>query len=398
MTQATADAPLDWDPYDYELLRAPFAAFKRLRDEAPLYYNEKHDFYAMSRFADCQEGLSDNATFISGKGVIMEMIKAQLPTPPGFFISEDPPIHTVHRNLLAQAFTAPRMARLEHQIRDFCARTLDPLVGAGRFDLIRDFAAVVPMRVIGMLLGIPEEFQEEVRRQADARLRTEIGKPMEVNPYETDELFQQFIALRLKSRSEDLMSELIYTEFEDETGTRRTLTLDEVGNIVQMLAAAGNETTNKLIGWSGKLLAENPDQRRAIVENRDLIIPAIEEVLRFEPPADHIGRYVARDFEAYGTKVPEGSVMIFLTGAANRDERQFNDPETFDIHRERKLHLTFGYGPHLCIGAALARIEGRIALDEMLSRFPDWEIDEAEARMIPTSSVRGWDTLPVVTH
>ena len=398
VVDAKVEAPLGWDPYDYELLRNPFGAFKRLRDEAPLYYNEEHDFYAMSRFEDCLEGLADWETFSSARGVITEMIKAGYPPPPGIFIPEDPPLHTVHRQILAKTFTAPRMAKLEQQIRDFCAHTLDPLAEAGSFDLIQDFAGIVPMKVIGMLLGIPEEDQQAVRKRGDSRLRTEAGRPMEAVAQKTDTSFDDYINFRLENPSEDLMSELIYTEFEDDTGTRRRLTLDEVRNMTQMIATAGNETTNKLIGWTGKLLSEHPDQRRDIRENRDLIFRAIEEVLRVEPPADHLGRYVTRDFEAYGKTVPAGSVMNFLTGAANRDEREFADPETFNIHRERRMHLTFGYGPHLCIGAALARIEGRIALDEMLNRFPDWEVDETNARMVPTTTVRGWETLPIIVH
>lgn len=396
--QVTNQPPLEWDPYNYELSRSPFGAFRRLRDEAPLYYNKNHDFFAMSRFDDCRNGLSDNETFSSGKGVIPEQIRSGFPTPPGIFIAMDPPSHTVYRNLFSQTFTAPRMAKLELQIRAFCARTLEPLVDAKRFDLIRDYSSQVPMRVIGMLLGIPEEDQEDIRERADQSLRTEIGKPMKRGQTDTDATFDDYISFRQKNPSDDLMSQLIHTEFEDETGTVRKLSLDEVRNLVGMLATAGNETTNKLIGWSGKLLAEHPDQRRAILADRSLIVPAIEEILRYEPPAPYCGRYVTRDFEAYGQTVPAGSVMLFLIGAANRDERQFEDPETFDIHRARKLNLGFGYGPHLCLGAALARVEGRIALDELLNRFPEWDIDEANATLIPTSTVRGWDTLPMVIN
>lgn len=396
--QEANQPPLEWDPYNYEMARHPFGAFKRLRDEAPLYHNEQYDFFAMSRFDDCRNGLSDNETFISGKGVIMEQIQSGLHTPPGIFIAMDPPRHTVYRSLFSQTFTAPRMAKLEQQIRAFCARTLDPLVGAGRFDLIRDFSSQVPMRVIGMLLGIPEEDQEDIRERSDRSLRTEIGKPMKRRQTESDVTFDDYISFRQTNPSDDLMSELIHNEFEDETGVIRRLTQDEVRNLVGMLATAGNETTNKLIGWAGKLLAEHPDQRRAILKDRSLILPAIEEILRYEPPAPYCGRYVAKDFEAYGQMVPAGSIMLFLTGAANRDERQFEDPETFNINRDRRLNLSFGYGPHLCIGAALARVEARIALDELLNRFPDWEIDEANASLIPTSTVRGWDTLPMIIN
>lgn len=390
-------APVYWDPYDPDLALDRRSVFKRLRDEAPLYRNENQGFYALSRFADCCAGLEDPGTFMSGKGVIIEVIKAGMPMPRGFFICEDPPVHTVHRKILGRTFTAPRMARLEEQIRAFCARTLDPLVGAGRFDLIRDFASQVPMKVIGMLLGIPETDQEDIRRRADERLRTEAGQPMETLQPKFDEGFAAYIDYRINNPSDDLMSELIHAEFEDETGTRRRLRIEEVHIMVQMLAAAGNETTNKLIGWTAKLLAEHPEQRRDIVRDRKLLHPAIEEVLRFEPVGDSIARYVARDFEAYGEVVPAGSTMVFLIGAANLDEREFADPDCFDIHRSRRMHLTFGYGAHLCIGAALARLEGRIALDELLKRFPEWDVDIDAARQVSTSTVRGWDSLPIVT-
>lgn len=386
-----------WDPYDYEILCDPFPAFKRLRDEAPLYHNEQYGFYAFSRFHDCQAGFVDRETYSSGRGVVLEHINSRTPSPPGMFIHNDPPIHTMYRKLLDRTFTAPRMAKLESQIRTFCARELDELRETGRFDCIEDFSARVPMRVIGMLLGMPEEDQDEFRRRADERTRTEEGKAMD-NGIAVDPVFDAYIEHRLTHPSNDLMSDLLHMEFEDDKGVRRNLTVEEVRTIVFMLGAAGNETTNKLIGWAVKLLAEHPDQRRAIYENRSLLVPAIEEVLRYQPPGDHQARYVTRDVEAYGQTVPEGSVMMFLTGAANRDERQFVNPDSFNIERPRRLHLTFGYGPHLCIGAALARIEGRIALDEMLNRFPEWDIDEADAKLMSTSMLRGWERLPVLVN
>jgi cytochrome P450 len=288
------------------------------------------------------------------------------------------------------------VAQLEPQIRQLCARTLDPLVGAGRFDVIGDFASQVPMQVIGMLLGIPEEDREEIRRVGDARLRTEAGRPMAPNQQKIGEGFDIYFDRRIANPADDLMSQLIATEFEDETGAWRKLTRQELKTMIGFLAAAGNETTNRLIGWAVKLLAEHPAQRRDLHRDRALIPRAVEDVLRFEPPADHIGRYVAKDVELYGRTVPEGAIMIFLTGAANRDERVFADPDCFDIHRERKPHLTFGFGHHVCLGNALARLEARIALDELLNRFPDWEVVAGEAVMASTSAVRGWETLPVV--
>jgi cytochrome P450 len=386
----------DWDPYDFDLLCNPHDVFRELRERIPLYYNPRYDFYALSRHADCVAGLSDRETFRNGKGVMLEQIRSGAAMPRGLLNFEDPPRHTIHRGLLAKVFTPARMARLEPQIRAFCARTLDPLVGRGRFDFVRDFSARLPMRVIGMLLGIPDEDQDAVRERSDERLRTEAGKPMQYDGESLGRGFDAYIDARIARPADDLMSQLIHSEIEDEAGCRRKLTRQEVGTLIGFLASAGNETTNRLIGWTGKLLAEHPEQRRRIAENRALIPQAVEEILRYEPPAAHIGRYVARDVELHGRTVPEGAVIIFLTGAANRDPREFVDPDAFDVQRDRRAHLTFGYGPHVCVGNALARLEGRIALDEVLNRFPAWEVDLEAARMTSTSTVRGWESLPVV--
>jgi cytochrome P450 len=393
-------ADLYYDPYDIEINADPYPVFRKLREEAPLYFNEQHDFYAVSRYDDVERGLVDNETFISGRGGILELIKADIEMPPGTLIFEDPPIHTIHRRLLSRVFTPKRVAALEPQIRDFCAHSLDPLVGSGGFDLVADFAAQMPMRVISMLLGIPEQDQETVRDSTDARLRTKPGEPMQVkddNLGGGGEQFAQYIEWRAEHPSDDLMTEMLNAEFEDETGTVRTLTRDEILMYISVVAGAGNETTTRLIGWAAKVLAEHPDQRRQLVEDPTLIPNAIEELLRFEPPAPHVGRYVARDTEYYGATVPAGSAMLFLVGAANRDERRWSDGDRFDIHRKVGQHLTFGYGVHFCLGASLARLEGRIALDEFLKRFPEWEVDYGGAKLAPTSTVRGWETLPVVT-
>jgi cytochrome P450 len=388
-----------YDPYDIEINADPYPVFRRLREEAPLYRNETYDFYALSRFADVERGLTDRETYISGRGAILELIKADLEMPPGVIIFEDPPIHTMHRALLSRVFTPKKMNALEPEIRDFCARSLDPLVGAGGFDLVRDLGAQMPMRVIGMLLGIPDQDQEAIRDRVDADLRTEPGKPMAVSRDQlvTGEAFAEYVDWRAEHPSDDLMTQLLQAEFEDETGATRRLTREEVLTYVNVVAGAGNETTTRLIGWAGKVLAEHPGQRRDLVEDRSLIPNAIEELLRYEPPAPHVARYVSRDVEHYGETVPEGSVMMFLVGAANRDDRRFPDGDRFDIRRDIGQHLTFGYGIHFCLGAALARLEGRIALDEVLNRFPEWDVDLDNARLSPTSTVRGWETLPIVT-
>jgi cytochrome P450 len=208
-------------------------------------------------------------------------------------------------------------------------------------------------------------------------------------------MFGEYIDWRAEHPSDDLMTELIRAEFEDETGTVRRLTREEILTYVNVLAGAGNETTGRLIGWSGKVLADHPDQRRQLAEDHSLIPNAIEELLRYQPPAPYVGRYVARSVEVHSRTVPEGSVMLFLIGSANRDDRRFPEGDRFDIRRKIDQHLTFGYGTHFCLGAALARLEGRVALEEILKRFPEWEVDLAGAKLATTSTVRGWETLPV---
>jgi cytochrome P450 len=397
VTTTTSDQAVYWDPYDVDLVVDPYPAFRRLREEAPLYYNEPYDFFAVSRFDDVDGALVDPATYSSARGGILELIKANIEMPPGVLIFEDPPMHTAHRGLLSRVFTPRKMNALEPQVREFCARSLDPLVGAGGFDFIADLGAQMPMRVIGMLLGIPEEDQEFVRDKSDASLRTEPGEQMRISQekFATGEIFADYIEWRAQHPSDDLMTELLTAEFEDETGEVRRLRREEVLTYTSVIAGAGNETTTRLIGWAGKVLADHPDQRRELVDDRSLIPNAIEELLRYEPPAPHMARYVTRDVEYYGQTVPEGSVLMLLSGSANRDDRKFPDGDAFDIHRKIGQHLSFGFGIHYCLGAALARLEGRIALDEVLQRFPEWDVDLDNAQLSPTSTVRGWDTLPV---
>ena len=388
-----------FDPYDVDLIADPYPMFRRLREEAPLYYNEQHDFFALSRFADVDDALVDYQTFSSARGAILEIIKANIDIPPGTVIFEDPPIHDIHRKLLSRMFTPRKVNGLEPKIREFCARSLDPLIGTSGFDFVADLGAQMPMRVIGMLLGVPEEDQEAARDRANAQLRTEAGKPMETSMADvaSPEFFGQYIDWRAEHPSDDIMTELLNVEFEDETGTVRRLTRDELLTYIGVVSGAGNETTTRLIGWAGKVLAEHPDQRRALVEDPSLIPAAVEELLRYEPPAPHVSRYVTHDVEYHGRRVPEGSVMMMLIRAANRDHRQFPpNGDVFDIRGEAHQHLTFSVGTHYCLGSALARLEGRIALEEILKRFPEWDVDIAECKLSPTSTVRGWETMPAV--
>jgi cytochrome P450 len=395
---ASTESHVRFDPYDVELVADPYPMFTRLRDEAPLYYNAEYDFFALSRFADVNKALVDHTTFSSARGVILELIKANLDIPSGMLIFEDPPIHDVHRKLLARMFTPRKIAALEPTIREFCAQSLDPLVGSGRFDFVTDLGAQMPMKVISMLLGIPEDDQEYIRDRVNAQLRTEAGKPMQAEQgLSVGEQFEAYIDWRAENPSDDIMTDLLNVEFVDETGTTRRLTREEILVYLNVVAGAGNETTTRLIGWAGKVLADHPGQRRELVDNPGLIPQAIEELLRFEPPAPHAARYVTRDVSLYDRTVPAGSAMMMLIGAACRDDRQFGpDAGEFNIHRAARPHLTFSVGTHFCLGSALARLEGRVACEEILKRFPEWEIDLANAELSPTSTVRGWESMPAL--
>jgi cytochrome P450 len=400
VSSLSSDTAVYWDPYDARFASDPYPTFARLREEAPLYYNEPYDFYAVSRYADVERGLPDWETFSSARGSVLELIKSGIEMPPGTLIFEDPRAHDVHRQILVRVFTPRRVAALEPQVREFCTRTLDPLAGARRFDLIADVGAQMPMRVIGMLLGIPEADQEAIRDFADENLRTESGGQIDFKSGAvfSSELIADYIDWRKGHPSDDLMTELLHAEFEDEHGVTRTLTRDEVLSYVTVVAGAGNETTGRLIGWIGSVLAMHPQQRQELVNDPALIPNAIEEILRFEPPGPAIARYVNRDVTLYGQRVPAGGAMMFIVAAANRDHRHYPDPDRFDIHRSVGQQLTFGLGVHYCLGAALARLEGRVATEEILRRFPRWDVDWENAKLAQTSTVRGWECLPLVVR
>jgi cytochrome P450 len=394
----TSTAEVYYDPFDFAIDDDPYPIWKRLRDEAPLYHNEKYGFYALSRYEDVSRELTNWEVYRSGRGTTIDLLMSGVEVPPGIILFEDPPIHDVHRHVLSKVFTPRRMEAIEPLTRDFCIRALDPLVGSGRFDFIENLGAMVPMRTIGYLLGIPEDNQAAIRDRGGRQLTLKEGTftPASQDFFERSyQVFSDYIDWRVNHPSDDLMTQLLNAEVEDDGGTRR-LERTEVLLYTSMIAGAGNETTTRLIGFIGQLLAEHPDQRRQIVDNPSLIPMAIEEVLRYEAPSPVQARYVARDVECHGITIAEGSIMLLLNGSANRDERRYPDGERFDIHRGA-THLSFGHGLHFCMGSALARMQARVALEEVIKRWPDWEVDYANARKAHTSSVRGWAKLPVFT-
>ena len=391
-------ADVYFDPYDVEINADPYPVYERLREEAPAYHNDRYDFWALSRHDDVEKAHLNWQVLSNTRSDILDIIKSGVTLPPGVILFEDPPTHTVHRGLMSRVFTPRRMAALEDQVRDYCVRCLDPLVGSRGFDIVTELAAELPMRVIGMLLGIPEDDQVAVRDKTDRDLRTRPGQPMKVREgtVANGEMFAEYIEWRSKHPSDDLMTKLLNAEFEDEHGDTRKLRREEVLTYTTVLAGAGNETTGRLIGWLAKLLAEHPDQRREVVEDLSLVPRVIDEALRFEPTGHALARYVMEDVEYHGRTIPAGSAVLLLVASANRDPRRYDDPDVFDIHRQDIQHLTFGFGVHYCLGANLARLEARVALEELLKRFPEWDVDRDAMTLAPTSTVRGWEHLPIV--
>lgn len=397
----TTNTELYWDPLDTEIDSAPYGVWRRLRDEAPLYRNDAYDFWALSRFSDVAAAHQDPATFSSSRGTVLEYMTGEDLSPHGVMIFMDPPAHTSLRGLVFRAFTPRRVSGLEDRVRTFCAELLDPYVGSRGFDYFQDFAAHLPSMVISALLGVPDDERDEQRRNIDQVFHIEPGVGMinEVSLAAGARLNEYLLSLverRTKAPADDLISALCQAEVDDGGVTRR-LTPQETAGFAGLLFQAGTETVGRLLGNAAVLLADNPGERQALVAEPELIPNAIEELLRFEPPSPVQGRWTTREVELHGTTVPANSKVLLLTGSAGRDERVFPDPDRFDVRRKlEQNHLSFGYGIHFCIGAALARVEARVALEETLKRFPTWELDRDHVVRQHTSTVRGYSEVRIL--
>jgi cytochrome P450 len=390
---------LYWDPLAPELRDDPYPLWKRLRDEAPVYYNEKFDFYGISRFHDIEAANKDHETFSSNHGTTLETMSPE-PIDTGMMIWLDPPKHTMLRKLVSRAFTPRRISGIEDRIRDVCARLLDPHVGGGRFDYVQDFSAVLPPTVIASLLGVPDGEQDELRHIVDEVFHIEDGVGM-ANETSINALGQlglrlsEHFADRRTNPRDDVFTDLVEAEVPDDDGAPRRLTDSELADFGILLFSAGTETVARHLGWAASVLDEYPDQRAELVRDPSLSTNAVEELLRYEPPSPVNARWTTRDVTLHDVTIPADSRVILITGAAGRDERKYPDPDTFDVHRKVDLHMTLGYGPHFCLGAALARMEGRIGIEETLARFPEWKVDRDGEVMLYTSTVRGPLNLPI---
>jgi cytochrome P450 len=396
MSMTTAD--VYFDMYDRDIYASPYETFRRLRNDAPLYYNEKYNFYAVSRHDDLGRVLGDRETFISGKGGVYNVISQGIQMPPGLFIFEDPPQHTMHRSIVARLFTPRAVSGLEAQIRQLCVDIVDGLEGRETFDFMKDFALQLPVQVIGMLVGVPKADQQSLLETFQKNMHENSADPeaqLMQGILDAAKWFDEYLDWREKNPADDVMTQLMKHEFVDETGATRSLRRDEIVTYLTLITSAGSDTTATAISWAGSLLSDHPDQRRELVEDPGLIPNAVEEVLRCEPPAYHFCRWVTKDVEFHGQTVPAESILVVLPPAANRDERKWDDPERFDIHRDPKQIFTFGFGPHFCLGANLARLEARVALETILPRIPEWTVDKEKAALTRGIDTRGWEFLPV---
>jgi cytochrome P450 len=387
-----------WDMYDRDIYADPHPVFTRLRKEAPVYYNEQYNFYALSHHDDLARVLGDRDTFISGKGMVYNIITADFPMPPGLFINEDPPMHTMHRGIVSRLFTPRAVAGLAPQIQKLCDDIVDGLMGREQFDFMKDFSLQLPVQVIGMLVGVPKKDQQTLLEIFQKNLH-EGSANHEQNLMQgildSAAWFNEYLDWREKNPSDDVMTQLMHFEFEDETGAKRTLRRDEIVTYLTLITTAGSDTTATGISWAGSLLNDHPDQRRELAENPDMIPQAFEEVLRMEPPSYHFCRWSTKDTEFHGTTIPKDSIVVVLPPAANRDESKWEDSQRFDIHRKPGQIFTFSFGPHFCLGANLAKIEARIALETILRRIPEWTVDYDKATLTKGIDTRGWEKLPV---
>jgi cytochrome P450 len=387
---------VDYDPFVWETAHNPYPVYQQLRDEAPVYYNEKHNFWALSRYDDVVAGHLNVDDFSSAHGVTIEGFEKDAP----FLIVKDPPEHTAHRRIASRVFTPRRIALLEPFIRKTAADLLDRLIDAGRFDVVEDFSFLLPLDVISELIGIPADVRPRIHELSDRiAVRDETGTMAEDAMVASMDLAVLLIDLvhdRRAHPGDDVITMLMNTPVEEEDGSERMLTDDELAGRFLELSFAGHETVARLIPNGVVALTWFPEARRELAANPALMPNAVEEMLRWDPPSHYQGRWTAKDVRVQDTVIPADQRVILITGSAVHDERQYPAPDTFDIHRDIDRHVSFGLGRHLCLGASLARLETRVAFEELLKRFPDFSIDESGVERRVNINVRGLSKLPLV--
>ena len=388
---------MEYNPFARDTQTNPFPVYRWLRDEAPVYHNAEVGFYALSRFDDVLRAHLDPVTFVSSHGVTIEGYDQGQ----DLLITSDEPRHNWHRKLVSRLFTPRAIADLEPKVRAIAAEVLDGARDRGEIDIVAEFSTHLPMMVIAEMLGLPPETRADLRRTSDRILdraeADELGNTTDDSQLAMIEmmtLLTEIVDDKSKHLGDDIASMLLGARVADDDGNEVALTHAQVASRLLEMTIAGHETTAKLIANGVVALTWYPDQRAELVADPSLIPNAVEEMLRWDPPSHYQGRWVERDVTLHGVTIPADSRVILVTGAANHDERAFPDAEYFDIHREIERHVGFGFGIHLCIGAALARLETRIAFEELLARYPNYEVRQPMVRAY-SSNVRGLSNLPL---
>jgi cytochrome P450 len=391
---------VEFDPFSDDFFNAPFDTYRRLRDEAPVYHNEIYGFWALSRYEDVEPALRDFETYSSARGVTLDMYLAEPdPTQPPMIIMMDPPQHTVMRKLVNKVFTPRAVAALEPMIRQKIMDVANTL-NRTAFDVVADFGAIFPVEVISTMLGVPEEHRQQVRLWTDKQLERSPGDfhvpPEGARAAQEIAMFYYELACERRARpQDDMISRLAQVDVVRGDSVAKLTDL-EIAAFAMMLGGAGAETVVKLIGNAAVTFAVNPDQWRKLRDDKSKIPNAFEELLRYEAPSQYQLRYSTRDVTLHGTTIPAGSIVMLINGSATRDERAIADADRFDIDRKPSGHnINFGCGIHSCLGAALARMEGGIALDVMLDLMPDYQVDTAGLRRVAMANVAGWSNVPI---
>jgi len=392
--------PMELNPFSYEFHEDPYPTYAWLREHAPIYRNETLDFWALSRFRDVMAALLDWQTYSSVGALVLERLDPKYLEAAPMMILEDPPRHDRLRALVSRAFTPRRVASLEPFVRQLSAKLLDPLVERGGGDFVKDFSNLLPMEVIFTLLGVPEADRRQLREWIDVALDRDPDSPA-IPPravsasMEAMRYWWQLVQDFRKHPNDGLMCALMDAEIEAEGGGTTKLTDGEIIGFCSLIGAAGSETTTKLLAYGAVLLARHPDQRARLVADPSRLPEAVEELFRYSSPAQYAARNVTRDVEWYGRTVPKGSRILLLIGSANRDPREFPDPDRFDVERRAEPpHVGLGQGVHFCLGASLARLETRVGLEEFMKRFPRWQVDEARCARVHMSNVHGYASVP----
>jgi cytochrome P450 len=393
---------MEFNPLSNDFFDHPYDTYQWLRDEAPCYHNERLGFWALSRFDDVVTAHRDWKTFTSTHGLTLDQLTdpdnaaAQAP----MIITMDPPEHDRMRKLVSRAFTPRAITRMDDIARNVINHYLDAVQGEREFDAVADFAAPFPVEIIAAILGVPEADRQQIRHWTDALLTRLPGDPRPTPEGMEAGLNQilYFLDLIKGKRAhpgEDMIDQLIEAEVPDDDGTLQRLSDDEIAGFSLLLASAGSETVTKLVGSAIVLFHNNPGEWKKILDDPSKSVNAVEEVLRYWAPSQYQGRFSNADSEWHGVTLPAGQPVFLLTGAANRDEREYENPDVFDIDRQIGLSIGLGHGIHACLGAALARLESRLAIEEWRLRFPEYTVDEAGCRRVNMANVAGYSNVPV---